>query len=186
MALEVDSPIIQEIREAARECKIGVSFGFFETDHGRFYSSQLTIGQTGEIIDLYRRVSPGWKEKHADEAYCEGDSFYLFEFMGEKISIGLCGDLWYDENIEKIEELKPDMVRWPVYTDFVAEEWNESIIYDYAQQAGKIEAPVLYVNSVCLDRFEEKQIAKGGAAVFQNGEAVMFTPAGEEGILLYD
>ena len=41
---------------------------------------------------------------------------------------------------------------------------------------------VLYVNSVCLDR-EGHEIARGGAAYFQDGKIKRQTPAGEESIL---
>ncbi|MGM9942260.1 MAG: carbon-nitrogen hydrolase family protein [Bulleidia sp.] len=183
-AVDRDSTVIREIRTAAGDYRIAVSFGFFEMDHGKFYSSQITIDLRGKIIDLFRRVSPGWKEKHAGKAYCEGTGFHLFEYLGKKIVIGLCGDLWYDQNIEAVVRLKPDIVWWPVYTDFPAGEWNRNIIFEYAQQSKRMRASVLYVNSVCLDRFEDNEIAKGGAAVFVEGSVVRKIPAGKEGILL--
>lgn len=33
------------------------------------------------MIDLYRRVSPGWKESFADEHYREGEEFHSFLFL---------------------------------------------------------------------------------------------------------
>lgn len=68
---------------------VAVSFGFLEKDGETFYSSQMTIDKTGQVIDLYRRVSAGWKEQFAGKEYCEGKDFHAFEFAGEKVVIGL-------------------------------------------------------------------------------------------------
>ena len=51
-----------------------------------------------------------------------------------------------------------------------------------AAQAGKLNAPVLYVNSVCPAR----EAARGGAALFENGSIKAELPAGQEGILIVE
>ena len=89
---------------------LAVSFGFIEKEENIFYSSQMTIDAEGKVLDLYRRVSPGWKEGFAGERYCEGKEFHTFDFMGKKVVIGLCGDLWFDENIEAINALEPELM----------------------------------------------------------------------------
>jgi N-carbamoylputrescine amidase len=108
--LSIYSNVIREIIEAAKENKIAVSFGFIENEDNKVYSSQLTIDSEGNIVNLYRRVSKGWKETYATEEYCEGSSFSSFSFMGKRIVVGLCGDLWYEENIKAIQELNPNIV----------------------------------------------------------------------------
>lgn len=185
IAISQDSPIIEEICKIAKQCSIGVSLGFIEKEEERFYSSQITIDTDGTVIDIYRRVSPGWKEAFANEQYQEGDGFHEFYFMGKKIVIGLCGDLWYDEHVNKVKRLCPDVVFWPVYTDFVSSVWNTSEKYEYAAQANKLCDKVLYVNSVCKDR-DEIEFAKGGAAFFDNGEIRNEVPSGEEAVLIVE
>ena len=184
IAREKDAQEIMEIRTAARNYSVAVSFGFIEKEKDIFYSSQITFGKDGEATDLYRRVSPGWKEKCAGEQYREGKDFHTFCFMGKKILAALCGDLWYDGNIRRVNELEPDLVWWPVYTDYHFSEWNTKIKYEYAKQIGKLHAPVLYVNSVCLDRQDEYGIAKGGAVLFEQGRILEEIPAGSEGTLI--
>ena len=147
-----------------------------------FYSSQITIGSTGEIVDIYRRVSPGWKLPEAGEQYLEGDCFHTFSYLGRTISVGLCGDLWFDENINEIKQLHPDVIFWPVYTDFNYNEWNTSMKYEYADQAGMLGGKVLYVNSFCMDK-EEEEIARGGAVLFIDGKISHEVPAGKEDVL---
>lgn len=185
IAIAKDDSTIKEICSIARQYSIAVSFGFIEKEGETFYSSQITIDSDGQVLDLYRRVSPGWKEEFAGERYCEGKEFHAFDFMGQKVAVGLCGDLWFDENIEAINELKPEVVFWPVYTDYNYEEWNTAVKFEYAEQSGKISGKVLYVNSVCLDK-EEEEIARGGAVLFENGCIAKEIPSGEENVLLVE
>ena len=70
--------IIREICSMAKEYTIAVSFGFIEKDGDVFFSSQMTIDKNGQIIDLYRRVSPGWKESFAGKEYCVGFTHFTF------------------------------------------------------------------------------------------------------------
>ena len=170
----------------AKEYAVAVSFGFLEQDCGTFFSSQLTIDQTGRILDLYRRVSPGWKKPSAGKEYREGSGFHTFDFLGKRVAVGLCGDLWYEENIARLNDLKPDLVWWPVYTDYSASEWNQTAKHEYAKQAGTLNAPVLYVNSVCLDRPAVREAARGGAALLENGSIKAELPAGREGLLIVE
>lgn len=185
IAIAKDSPVIKEICSVARQYTIAVSFGFIEKAGNVFYSSQITINANGEVIDIYHRVSPGWKEAFACDKYCEGQGFHAFSYKGKDIVIGLCGDLWFDENIDEIKQLSPDVVFWPVYTDFNYNEWNASVKYEYASQANKFCKTVLYVNSFCKDK-EGAEIAKGGSVLFQNGGISQEVPAGKEDILFVD
>ena len=180
-----DDRIIRDICDTARQYAIAVSFGFIEQAGDIFYSSQITIDKSGTVIDVFRRVSPGWKLPDVNERYCEGDGFHLFTFMDKKITVGLCGDLWYDENIESVKQLHPDIVFWPVYTDFNYNEWNSSMKLEYAEQVSSIGGKVLYVNSVCLDK-EADEIARGGAALFADGQIESEIPAGRETVLIIE
>lgn len=186
VAVSRTDAVMQEIAGMAREYAIAVSFGFLEQDGDAFFSAQMTFDSRGRVLDLYRRVSPGWKEHDAGEQYREGSGFHTFSFLGKSVAVGLCGDLWYEENMDALKGLKPDVVWWPVYTDFHDAQWNETIKLEYAEQAGKLNAPVLYVNSVCLFPSDEGQLAKGGAALFDHGQIKKELPAGEEGILIVE
>ena len=99
--------------------------------------------------------------------------------------VGLCGDLWFDESIDHIKVLNPDVVLWPVYTDYNFHEWNNTIKYEYALQANLVCDTVLYVNSYCKDK-EGNEIAKGGSALFQRGEISVEIPSGIEGVLVVE
>ena len=185
LALSQNDLIIKEICSVAKERRIAVSFGFIEKAEDCFYSSQITIDSNGTIINVYRRVSPGWKEEFANEQYREGNEFHIFSYMDRKIAVGLCGDFWFDENVSKVKQLLPDVVFWPVYTDLNCNEWNTSMKYEYADQADKIGGKVLYVNSVCKDK-DEEEIARGGAVLFIDGKIDREIPSGKEDILFVE
>lgn len=82
--------------------------------------------------------------------------------------------------------MEPDIVWWPVYTDYNYLEWNNTVKFEYAKQAGKINAPVFYVNSVCMDKLDNREIAKGGAALFDKSFIKEELPAGNEGVLIVE
>ena len=182
MAVSLYDRRIKEIQNAAKENKIAVSFGFFEKVQDKIYSSQLTIGDAGEVVHLFRRVSKGWREPDTDEHCKEGSMFTKFEYKGKSFSTGLCGDLWDNRNVKQVKALGADIVLWPVYVDFIAKEWNERIKYEYAVQAEKAGSAVLLVNSVC-ENSKEEDTAKGGAIYFSDGQIKKELPAGKEGIL---
>lgn len=117
-AVPQNSELINEIRTMCEINRVSVSFGYIEKSEDKIFSSQLTIGKQGEIVDNFRRVSIGWKEKTADLHYVEGDGFRKFNYLDKSISVGLCGDLWYEENCTKMKKMNTDIVLWPVYTDF--------------------------------------------------------------------
>lgn len=185
IAISAEDEMIKQIANTAIKNKIAVSFGFIEKNGNDIYSSQITIDKNGQIIDLYRRVSEGWKEKTAGVEYKEGSGFHTFSFMGERISTGLCGDLWFDENVRKIAGLKLSLILWPVYTDFNYRVWNETEKFEYAKQAAQFNCSTVLVNSYCLDK-EEEQIARGGACYFKDGKIMSEVPAGQEAVLVIE
>lgn len=186
IAVTQDSAVIGEIRAAAEQNRVAVSFGYVERDGESLYSSQLTIGNDGQTINNYRRISQGWRESFADSHYCEGDSFPSFEFEGRLFSVGLCGDFWSDELIDRMKSVKKDVILWPVYTDYNYQEWNRSTKLEYAEQAGRLGGDVIYVNSYCLDKrmSEGEELARGGAVWFQNGVICREIPSGSEEVMI--
>jgi len=87
--------------------------------------------------------------------------------MGKTISVGLCGDFWHNENVEKMRRVDCDFVLWPVFVDdeiFGADNWAESK-FDYASQAKQVHSNVLMINSIT----ETPSHALGGCAYFKDG-----------------
>lgn len=186
MAVMLTDVSIQRMREAAKQFVIGVSFGFIEGVGEALYSSQIFIGADGEIVNLFRRVSVGWKEySRTDDHYKEGQYFHKFSYRGKSFATGLCGDLWTDGRPEEMMALGADVVLWPVWCDYSADEWNSGIKREYAEQAALCGEIVLLVNPYCED-ISEDTLASGGAACFRNGGIALEMPAGKGGILMVE
>lgn len=187
IAVAKEDPMIGRIRSAARELAIALSFGYLEKAGDRLYSSQLFIGADGEIVHNFRRVSPGWKEPIADHHYAEGEHFSPFTYREKTFAIGLCGDLWTPGRPEEMLALNTDIVLWPVYCDYPAEDWNNQIQQEYAAQAKLCGKNVLLVNPVCLSPNPTgADRAAGGAVWFRDGEIVKALAAGGCGVLVVE
>lgn len=183
IACSKDSGIIKEIKQLCKKFKVSVSFGYFELFDSKIFSSQIVINKQGKIIFNYRRVSGGWRIKETDDHYQEGTSFSIFELDNKKFTLGLCGDLWDEENVNIVSNLSSDYLLWPVYTDFSYNKWNNVEKKEYAKQAKKFNKLTFYVNSYCLDS-DSNEIAKGGAAIFKDGMIINEIPSGKEDVLI--
>ena len=181
IAITIDSRWINNLRVAAKTYKVAVSFGYLEIDEERIYCSYLFIGNNGNIVANYRRVSIGWKEySKTDHHYCEGDSFSSFTYMNKRFVIALCGDLWYDENIEKIAKLEKDIILWPLYISYNFDVWKTEK-NEYLIQVNKLNKPVLFINSIC-----KEDTALGGCYMFSNDSITSSLELGNEGVLIVD
>ena len=182
IALNKDDLIIKEIREACKQNNVAISFGYAEKDNDSIYSAQITIDNNGEIINNYRRLSKGWKERFADKHYKEGNKIATFTYKNINFALALCGDLW-DENILKAyQEKNIDILIWPLYVDYDPIKWNKSIKYEYASQAKRICDKVLIVNPYSFDR----NSAKGGSLYSYKGKIIKSIDDGKEGCLLVE
>lgn len=186
VAVSQDDSRIARIRGAAEQRQIAVSFGYIERDGDALFSSQMVIDAQGAILHNFHRVSVGWKEYwHTDAHYREGANFEAFSYREKRLAIGLCGDLWTEGRPREMRKLHADAVLWPVWCDYNAQKWNESIKYEYAQQAALCGDCVLYVNPFCVDP-DAADAASGGAACFRRGEIAREAPAGKSGVLLVE
>lgn len=180
-----DEPI-RAICAAAKVNQIAVSFGLIERGDDGLYSSQIFIGADGNIVNVFRRVSIGWKEyKKTDVHYREGEHFEKFRYGGKSFAVGLCGDLWTDGRPEEMNALNADVVLWPVWCDYDPDEWNDQIKYEYASQAALCGREVLLVNPFCADP-ERKGSAAGGSIHFRAGMIREEQPSGKIGVLIAD
>ncbi len=79
--------------------------------------------------------------------------------------------------------LNADVVLWPVWCDYTADEWNDSARHEYAAQAALCGRNVLFVNPYCADPNAESR-AVGAAAYFRSGGIQTDRLAGSPGTLL--
>ena len=177
IAISTDSQLFAEICHLSGKHGIDLLFGYVERSGDALYSACALIAD-GKLHHNYRRISKGWKEYwKTDEHYREGEAVEVFHYKGNPCVIGLCGDLWdYPERFC----LGEDLLFWPVYTSWTAEEWENGHKAEYAEQANKCCPNTLYVNSIC------DEDAFGGAVFFEQGTVRKELPIGEEGLLFVE
>lgn len=181
-ALTQNDPTIIKIRELAKKYKCGISFGFIEKENGVIYSSNMVINQYGETIDVFRRVSGGWKEPIASYMYKEGQGFHTFTYMDKTLGVAICGDVWHDCYLCELEQIEIDALLWPLYIDFSVDEWNESFLKEYTERTGNLLYPTLMINSYV----EDSKGANGGCYVFHKNDVIVSLPMGSIGVLEFE
>jgi len=178
-ALSQDDPIIMYLRSLANKYKCGLSFGFIEKESSKLYSSNMVIDKEGSIIDVFRRVSTGWKEPNVSPMYQEGIDFHTFTYMNKTLTTAICGDLWDDIFLTDLCKLDVDAVLWPFYIDFSVNEWNRQYLNEYTVRVKEISSPILMINSFV----EETHRANGGCYIFDKGRVALELPMGNTGVL---
>lgn len=177
IAISTDSEIFGNICKLTEKIGIDLMFGYNELCNDSIYSSCAFIVR-GHLLYNYRRISKGWKEfGKTDFHYKEGTDVDVFEYMGKKCVIGLCGDLWdYPERFA----LNEDLLFWGVYVSWTVDEWENGGKTEYAQQANKCCKNTVYVNSICDND------AFGGAIYFVDKNIVRELQLWNEDILIVD
>lgn len=69
IALKLNFREINKLRHIASNYYVTISTGFIENNNDCLYSSNIVINKNGEIIDVFGRVSSGWKEAKAVKEY---------------------------------------------------------------------------------------------------------------------
>lgn len=181
-ALALKSPLIERIKVLAKEYICALSFGFVESYEDELYCSNIVIDKRGNIVDIFRRVSEGWKIPNTTCEYKEGEGFHSFELEGISFSTAICGDLWYDENVEAMNKVTKDLILWPMYIDFSKKRWETSEEEQYIEKSSSFGVPALMYNSYK----EDPKGAQGGCYVFKDGKLVDSLEMGSQGILEVD
>ena len=192
---------IAQVRNLAKHLGIALGFGFFENHQGGVYSAYLILDKDGETVDLFRRVSVGWKEEKGflNPDYREGLGFHSFKFQGKRFATMICGDFWENHLISQIIELddEVDAFFWPVHCDYDPQFWEAGEREEYRERGEILAKPVLFINNYRDPETEEKapeskeaaempSYAQGGAYVWQQGKTLAALEMKRKGILLFE
>jgi predicted amidohydrolase len=176
------SEIMDKLRNCCKEENIAIGIGYIEREENKLYSSYLVIDKDGNDIANYRRISNGWRIENVDsKTYKEGTEFSIFEFMGYKMTVGLCGDFWTDEIIKKFPKHNIDIALWPVFVSRDNKKMRTDEFNEYIEQSRKINKNIFFVNSICEGK---NYIAYGGAFAIINNELKAFLDQEKEDILV--
>lgn len=192
LALSLESPVVQSMKDLARQLSVSVCFGLLEEDHGRIYDSALLIGADGEIAIHYRRMNHQWRDRSLPkEQYGEGEQPVTAMTDFGRTAILICGDLFDDAVVAKLKEHSPQLLLFPFARCFNTSitdgqgEWDKNEAKDYCQRVKLVQCPAIMANYIA-----DVQLNGGGFGgafvVSEDGEMKASLPLREEGILYYD
>lgn len=185
LGVSKDSYEINSIRECAKKCNIDVCIGYFELEGNILYDSAIYIDCNGKILENYRRQSIGWRDPSIDGVYAEGQRPCLFKTRFGNMTILICGDLFDDEILEAVKELKADYLLFPFARSFFNGEasmkrWIDEEEKDYCERIKRLKTFTFLVNYIGEPYF-------GGAFVInEKGDVVSTLELGRKGILYYE
>ena len=184
IAVSENDAAIAKIQKLAREKESAIAFGFYENDKGAIYSSYMLIDKNGGRCFKYQRISKGWRISTACADYREGKNFGVFRLGGKVFSCFVCGDFWEDSLLPQIVALddRVDAFLWPVHCDYSVEKWETSEQAEYQKRSAILAKPVFFCNNYCIG--SEK--AKGGAAVWKQGNALARLESGKPALLDFE
>lgn len=165
-----------------KEC-IGLGFGYFEKHERKIYGSYLILDKDGKELLNYRRISPGWREENVDkDIYKEGEEFLTFDIGNKNVGLAVCGDLWYDEHLESLNNLNFEFLLWPLYIDYTMSEWQQKEKEEYCKRVKFLSKDTAIINSIS----NQADVTNGGAFVIsKKGEILAELPMNQEGILTF-
>ena len=186
----IPGPVTDVLAELACERRIWLAIGLLECDGGRLYDSAVLLTPDGEIGLKYRRIHPKWHGPNADTfVYCQGTELPKVETPFGAFAFLICGDLFDDELIQRLRDLRPDWLLFPFARRFRdrsydQERWDREEKPEYAQRVKLAGITTLMTNYVADRDFSG---SFGGAMVVSSdGTVVDSFPLGEAGILMVD
>jgi len=170
---------LHQIRQLAHQYQCAISFGMIERDDGALYSSNVFIDAQGELVNVFRRISDGWKEPIATAHYKNGSEIVPFTYKGKSFATVICGDLWDQNILSQCCDLEVDILLWPLYVDFSVEIWQNKFLKEYQTLVNALPQKVLMINSFVAG--DER--ANGGCYLFERGNIQNVLEMGKVGVL---
>ena len=184
----IPGPVTDVLARLTRERRIWLAIGLLEREGDRLYDSAVLLTPDGGIGLKYRRIQPQWHGRHADPSvYCQGTELPKVETQLGTFAFLICGDLFDDDLIQRVCNLRPDWLLFPFARRFRdrsydQEQWDREEKPEYAQRVKLAGITTLMTNYVADRDFSG---SFGGAMVVSSDGTVMDSfPLGKSGILL--
>ncbi|MFQ6042501.1 MAG: carbon-nitrogen hydrolase family protein, partial [Candidatus Poribacteria bacterium] len=184
----IPGPVTDVLAKLSRERRIWLAIGLLEREGDRLYDSAVLFTPDGEISLKHRRIQPQWHGRNADPSvYCQGAELPKTETPLGSFAFLICGELFDDELIQRVRDLRPDWLLFPFARCFdedcqCEQRWNREEKAEYAKRVKLAEVTTLMTNYL-----SEIDGCFGGAMVVSgDGTVVDSFPPGKVGILMVD
>ncbi len=193
LCIGLDSAVMNELQQQAKNNQISICFGFLEYCSDGIYDSSVILDTEGKICFHYRRISNGWIiPGFSTSIYRTGNALKKTESPWGTVSVPICGDLFEDGFSERVESLDLDlcihiMARSFEIQDDVQIEWDALELPYYIEQWRRVGKYTVCVNSIATNLSKGLDVECGGAwAVNREGQILAQKPLLQEGLLIVD
>lgn len=179
------------LADIARARGIWITMGLYEREHDRLYDSAVLLCPTGTIGLKYRRIDPHWHGRDADPLiYRQGAVVPILATPFGTVAFLICGDLFDDNLLRQVRELRPDWLLYPFARCFDSEvadrkQWYREEQYVYAERVGTVGVATLMTNILTEDSSSGCYFG-GSMVVSARGVVVDYFPIGQVGTLFFD
>ncbi len=145
----IPGPDSQALSELAQDFQIHLSIGLAEKDADRLYDSALLIDPTGKILLKHRKINI--LTELMTPPYSRGDRVAITETEFGRIGLLICADTHETEILDRMEQLKPDLVLVPYGYAAKEQAWpghGQALEKVVVNAARKIGAPVVGTNLI--------------------------------------
>jgi len=147
----IPGPRNEQWRRFSEEHGTYFGAGLIEREENKIFDSAVLFNPSGELILHYRRNDQAWHSPDDDPSiYCEGNQIPVADSPIGKLAFLICGDLWNDEIVRKLNAKKPNHLLYIFARDIEPREevrsiWN-SEFQAYKERWEKTNSNVLAVN----------------------------------------
>jgi len=190
MATTIPGPITDHLGELAKKHGVWIAIGLLEKDVDVLYDTAILIDPNAEILLKYRRVQPNWHGRNADPAvYKQGTDFPKVLTPFGTVMFLICGDLWDDTIVQRVNEENPDLLLYPFARTFGGpwdqQKWDDAELEDYAARVKMVGCTALMVNYVSDENQGWQSSYFGGAWIINaDGNVLQSHRLGTSGLLL--
>lgn len=187
----IAGPEVRAITGLVQANRVSVAFGLLERAGSRLFDAALLLDRDSPEPFAYRRVSPGWHGKRAPlRVYGAGTEVNLRSTRLGTFAFLVCGDLFDDGLVARVNSLTPDWLLVPMWRCFkdgshTQRRWDAEEMPVYVERVRKAGSTTLIVNGL-----SERHLAGGsfgGAWVIApDGEVLASLPLGNPGMLVAD
>jgi len=186
----IPGPITDALAALAHKRHLYLALGLLEREGQTLYDSAVLLTPQGDIGLKYRRLQPQWHGKNADPAvYRQGQQLEKVETPLGSFAFLICGDLFADDVVARLRDLRPDWLLFPFARCFDEdcrhqERWEREEKQQYLDRVRL--AGVTTLMSNCLADVSLGGSFGGAMVVRPDGTIAASLPLGCPGLLLTD
>lgn len=188
----IPGPVTDALADLSRDLCLWLAIGLLERAGGKLYDTAVFFSPDGNISLKYRRIHPGWHGPNADSTvYGHGSAVSKVKTPFGTMAFLICGDLFDDEIVQQVSDLRPDWLLFPFAREFEdgsrsQKRWDREEKFEYIQRVRLTGVTTLMTNYLAGEGLPDDSSFGGAMVVAGDGHVVAQFPLGKTGMLFVD